>query len=48
MPDDPVPPDPTWHVVGGVVVLLLSLLPFTVMTVIRWIVMGRWRFGTRW
>ena len=48
IPDDPVPPDPTWYVVGGAVVLLLSLLPFTVMTVIRRIAMGRWRFGPRW
>jgi len=47
-PDNPVPPDPTWYVVGGAVVLLLSLLPFTVMTVIRWIVTARWRFGPRW
>ena len=29
IPDNPVPPDPTWYVVGGAVVLLLSLLPFT-------------------
>jgi hypothetical protein len=48
IPDDPVPPDPTWNVVGGAVVLLLSLLPFTVMTMIRRIAFGRWRFGPRW
>jgi hypothetical protein len=44
----PDPPDSTWHVAVGVVVLLLSLLPFIIVTVIRRIAMGRWRFGPRW
>jgi hypothetical protein len=44
----PVPPHPSWHVAAGAVVLLLSLLPFAIMTVIRWIITARWRFGPRW
>ena len=48
IPDDPVSPDPTWYVVGGAVVLLLSMLPFSIMTVIRWIITARWRVGPRW
>ena len=47
-PDNPVPPDPTWYVVGGAVVLLLSFLPFIIVTAIRRIAMGHWRFGPRW
>jgi hypothetical protein len=47
-PDNPVPPDPTWYVVGSAVVLLLSLLPFSIMTVTRWIITARWRLGPRW
>jgi hypothetical protein len=44
----PGPPDSTWHVTVGAVVLLFSLLPFIIVTVIRRIAMGRWRFGPRW
>jgi hypothetical protein len=36
------------HVAAGAVVLLFSLLPFIIVTVIRRIAMGRWRFGPRW
>jgi hypothetical protein len=35
-----VPNDPFWYVVGGAIVLLLSLLPFIALTVTRWIVTG--------
>ena len=44
----PAPPDPSLHVAAGAVVLLFSLLPFIIVTVIRRIAMGRWRFGPRW
>ena len=44
----PAPPDPTWYVVGGAVVLLFSLLPFIIVAVIRRIAMGHWRFGPSW
>ena len=36
------PPDPPWHVAAGAVVLLVSLLPFAIMTVIRRIITSRW------
>jgi hypothetical protein len=39
---------PFWYVVGGAIVLLLSLLPFIALTVTRWIITARWRFGPRW
>jgi hypothetical protein len=44
----PDPPDATWHVVAGTVVLPFSLLPFIIMAVIRRIMMGHWHFGPRW
>jgi hypothetical protein len=44
----PDPPDSTWHVTVGAVVLLFSLLPFIIVAVIRRIAMGHWRFGPRW
>jgi hypothetical protein len=44
----PAPPDPTWHVTVGTVVLLFSLLPFIIVAVVRRIAMGHWRFGPRW
>jgi hypothetical protein len=44
----PDPPDATWHVTVGAVVLLFSLLPFIIVAVIRRIAMGHWRFGPRW
>ena len=44
----PDPPDSTWHVTAGAVVLLFSLLPLLIVAVIRRIAMGRWRFGPRW
>ena len=44
----PDPPDSTWHVTAGAVVLLFSLLPLLIVTAIRRIVMVRWRFGPRW
>jgi hypothetical protein len=28
--------------------IVLLLVPYIVMTVIRWIITGRWRFGPRW
>jgi hypothetical protein len=28
--------------------LLLSLLPFAIMTATRWIITARWWFGPRW
>ena len=45
---DAVPPDPTWHFVGAAAALLVSLLPFSLMTVIRWIITSRWHLGPRW
>ncbi len=45
---DPVPPDPTNYVAEAAVVLLVSLLPFSIVTVIRWIIIGRWRLGPHW
>jgi hypothetical protein len=44
----PNPPDPSWHVGAGAVVLSFSLLPFIVVTAIRRIAVGHWRFGPRW
>ena len=41
----PDPPDSTWHVTVGAVVLLFSVLPLVIVAVIRRIAMGRWRFG---
>ena len=35
-------------VVEEAINLLLPLLPFIAMTVIRWIITTRWRFGPRW
>ena len=43
----PDPPDPTWHVTAGAVVLLFSSAVIIV-AVIRRIALGRWRFGPRW
>jgi hypothetical protein len=42
------PPDPTNLVLGSVSIPLLALVPFVVMTLIRWIITARWRFGPRW
>jgi hypothetical protein len=39
----PAPPDPSWHVTAGAVVLLFSLLPLIIVAVIRRIAMGHWR-----
>jgi len=44
----PGPPDPSWHVAAGAVVLSLSLLPFIIVTAIRRIAVGHWRSGPRW
>ena len=44
----PDPPDSTWHVTVGAVVLLFSLLPLPLVAVIRRIATGHWRFGPRW
>jgi hypothetical protein len=46
----PTPPDQSWHVTAGAVVLLFSLLPLLIVTVIRRIAMGHghWHFGPRW
>ena len=44
----PAPPDPSFHVAAGAVVLPLSLLPFIIVTVVRRIVTARWRYGPRW
>jgi hypothetical protein len=32
----------------SVAILLLSLVPFGIMTTIRWIITARWRLGPRW
>jgi hypothetical protein len=44
----PGPPDPSRHVAAGAVVLSFSLLPFIIVTAIRRIAIGHWRFGPRW
>ncbi len=47
-PAVPIPPDRTMYVLGATAVFLVSLLPFAIMTVIRWIITSRWRFGPHW
>jgi hypothetical protein len=45
MPDIP---DPNVYILVGAMISLGSFLPFAIMTVIRWIITSRWRFGPRW
>jgi hypothetical protein len=43
------PADPTPYILwGGAAAVACLVLPFSVLTVIRWTVTGRWRVGPRW
>jgi hypothetical protein len=38
----------TWGIVIGLVAAFIASLPFAAMTIIRWFITARWRFGPNW